>query len=304
VNKNLFVLLLGNEKGQPVDLYQLLLQKEALAAGKAAGFTVEVACAPAFDQFRVLRRHLTEASSPVDAVLTEPWNASTMSLMLKELKGRTGLVFLNAWDSLAESSLVDWGEGLPLASVSTPHGDIGRLQGTQLSAVVPPDGAVLVVTGPSRSPAAQERLQGLRSTIRPDITVHDAEASQWAEAAGITAFNDWYRVFKSRHEEIHAIAGQSDDVAVGAREAACAVSNPEHALMFSKAKLLGVGGCPGFGKDLVDAGDLHATIILPPNTGMAIDLLKRFWASGEPLPPQSFTTVAPYPPTSLGPSSG
>ncbi len=304
MNKNLFVLLLGDEKGKPIDLYQLLLQNEGLTAGKAAGFNVEVACAPAFDQFRVLRRHLAEASPPVDAVLTEPWNASTLSLMVKELKGRAGLVLLNAWDPLVESNRADWGAGLPLACVSTPHEEIGRIQGSQVSAVVPPDGAVLVVTGPSRSSAAQERLQGLRSTVRPDITVHDAEASQWAEAAGITAFNDWYRVFKSRHEEIHAIAGQSDDVAVGTREAACAVSDAEHARMFSKAKLLGVGGCPGFGRDLVDAGDLHATIILPPNTAMAIDLLERFWADGEPPPLQSFTTVAPYPPTSIGAATG
>jgi hypothetical protein len=73
--------------------------------------------------------------------------------------------------------------------------------------------------------------------------------------------------------------------------------------MFSKAKLLGVGGCPGFGKELVDAGDLHATITLPPNTGMAIDLLKRYWTDGEPPPLQSFTTVVPYPPMSVGTSS-
>ena len=102
-----------------------------------------------------------------------------------------------------------------------------------------------------------------------------------------------------RHEEIHAIAGQSDDITVGASEAARAVSNPDHARMFSQARLLGVGGCPGFGKDLVDAGDLHATIVLPPNTAMAIDLLKRFWTEGQTPPPRSFTTVAPYPPTSL-----
>jgi ABC-type sugar transport system substrate-binding protein len=303
VSKNLFVLLLGNEKGDPADLYQVLQQKEAQAAGEAAGFKVEVVCTQSFDQFRVLRRHLSEASPPVDAVLTEPWSASTMSLMLKELKGRTGLVLLNAWDPLVETSLADWGAGLPLGSVSTPHDQIGRIQGAQVSALVPRDGGVLVVTGPSRSSAAHERLEGLRSTVRPDITVHDTAASQWAEAAGITAFNDWYRVFKTWHEEIHAIAGQSDDIAVGAGEAARAVDNPEHSAMFSRAKLLGAGGCPGFGKDRVDAGDLHASIVIPPNTSMAIGLLERFWTKGEPLPPRSFTTVVPYPPTSVEGSS-
>jgi ABC-type sugar transport system substrate-binding protein len=299
VSKNLYVLLLGDEKGDPADLYQALQQKEARAAGQRAGFNLEVVCRPAFDQFRVLRRHLGEASPPVDAVLTEPGNTSTISLMLKELKGKAGLVLLNAWDPVVESSLADWGSARPLASVSTPHAEIGKIQGSQISAVVPPQGAALVVTGPARSPAARARLEGLRSTIRSDITVHDTQASQWTEAAGITAFNDWYRVFKSRHEEIHAVAGQSDDIAVGAREAARAVPSAEHSRMFSKAKLVGAGGCPGFGKDLVDTGDLDATIVLPPNTGMAIELLELFWRDGKPLPPQSFSKVTPYPPTSV-----
>lgn len=299
MGKNLFVLLLGNEAGEPVDLYQALLEKEAVAAARVAGYEVTVRFARAFDQFAVLRRHLSEAAA-VDAVLTEPWNSSTLKLVLKELQGRTGLVLLNAWDPEVESARSRWAGTSPLGCVSTPHEEVGKVQGSQVSALVPPGGAVLVVTGPGRSSAAQQRLEGLRATIRSDITVHDTEASQWAEAAGIAAFNDWYRVYKSRHEEIHVIAGQSDDVAVGARAAARAVPDPEHASMFSKAKLLGVGGCPGFGRDLVDGGQMEATITLPASTGQAIELLQRFWQDGTPLPLQSFTTVVPYPASSVG----
>lgn len=302
MSKTVFVLLLGNKDGQPADLYQELQQKEALEQADQAGLTVEVACAPGFDQYRVLRKRLGDTSSVVDAVLTEPASASTMGLILKGLKGRTGLVLLNAWDSLVESYIDGWSEDLPIGAVSTPHATIGEIQGRQVSAVVPPEGSVLVVTGPPRSSAARERLQGLRSTIRPDIKVADTEAGQWTEADGILAFNAWYGVFKSRHEEIHAIAGQSDDVAVGAREASLAVANAEHAAMFAKARLFGVGGCPGFGKDRVDDGTLDATIILPPNTGMAITLLKRFWTDGRAFPRRSFTEVVPYPPTSVGTS--
>lgn len=302
MSKTVFALLLGNKEGEPADLYQQLQKKEALAHGDPAGLRVEVACAPGFDQFRVLRKRLGDTSSPVDAVLTEPANASTMGLILKELKGRTGFVVLNAWDSVVEGAIDGWGEKLPVGAVSTPHGAIGEIQARQVAAVVPEGGSVLVVTGPSRSSAAPERLEGFRSTIRPDITVSDAEAGQWTEADGILAFNGWYGVFKSRHEVIHAIAGQSDDVAVGAREASLAVANAEHAAMFSKAKLFGVGGCPGFGKDRVDDGTLDATIAVPPNTGMALTLLKRYWAGEGPFPRRSFTEVLPYPATSVGTS--
>jgi ABC-type sugar transport system substrate-binding protein len=299
VSKTIFVLLLGNEQGEPADLFQDLLRKEAVAAGEAEGYKVEVVCSPGFDQYRLLRKRLGDTSSPVDAVLTEPANAATMGLMLKALKGSTSLVFLNAWDPLIEQNRADWGAGKALGAVSTPHAKIGEIQAAQVSAVVPPGGEILVVTGPSRSAAAPERLEGLRSKIRSDIEIHETEAGQWTEAAGIMAFNSFYGVFKSRHTRIHAIVGQSDDIAMGAREAALAVPSSEHARMFAEAKLFGVGGCPGFGKDLVDDGTLHASIILPPNTGLAISLLKSFWTDGRALPLRSFTEVHPCPPTSV-----
>jgi len=300
MDKTLFVLLLGDERGDPVDLYQDLMQKEARSKGAAAGFRVDVACAPSYDQYRVLRKRLADTSSPVDAVLTEPASVSTMGLTLKALKGRSGLILLNAWDSLVERYLPDWGAGLPIGAVSTPHVKLGEIQAQQASAVVPQGGAVLVVTGPPRSSAAPERLQGFRSKVRSDIDVHDAEGGQWAEAAGTLAFNGWYGIFQSRHEEIHAIVGQSDDLAVGAREASRAVSNPEHARMFARAKLFGVGCCPGYGKERVDDGTLQASIVLPPATATAIELLKEFWTNGRAIPPRSFAEVVPYPPTSVG----
>jgi ABC-type sugar transport system substrate-binding protein len=299
LSKTVFVLLLGNEAGEPVDLYQALQRTEAMAAGSAAGIKVEVACAPGYDQFRVLKKRLADASSPVDAVLTEPASASTLGLVLKDLKGRTGLVLLNAWDPRIEEGARDWGAGLPYATVSMPHERIGEIQGGQVSLVAPAGGSILVVTGPSRSSAAQERLRGLRATVRSDIHVHDTEAGQWSEAAGIIAFNSWYGIFKSRDEVIHAIAGQSDDVAMGARAAAVAVSNPRHAAMFAKAKVLGVGACHGYGRDLVDNGTLHASIVAPPTTGTAVDLLRRFWADGKAPALRSFNTALPYPATSV-----
>ena len=298
MDKTLFVLLLGNERGQPVDLYQDLMLKEARSRGGAAGFRVEGACAPGFDQYRVLCKRLADTSSPVDAVLTEPASISTLELMLKQLKGRTGLMLLNAWDALVERYVSESGGGLPIGAVSTPHGEVGEIQGRQVSAVVPQGGAVLVVTGPPRSSSAPERLRGLRSTIRSDIKVHDAEGGEWSEAAGILGFNAWYGVFKSRREEIHAIVGQSDDLAVGAREASGAVSNPEHARMFAEAKLFGVGCCPGYGKERVDDGTLQASVVLSPATAMAIELLREFWTSGRTIPVRSFADVAPYPPRS------
>ncbi len=295
--KSVFVLLIGDTDGKAVDLYQNLQEKDALAEGRAAGYEVDVVWATSFDQFGAVRKRL--AASPVDAVVAEPASIATAGLILKNLQGRTGLVLLNAWDSTFEPYLAGWGGGLPVGTISQPQREIGQIQGRQLSAAMPNGASVLVVTGPPRSSAAHDRLEGLRATVRPDITLQTTEAGQWSETDGILAFSSWYGVFKSRREEIHAIAGQSDDLAVGAGKGGSAVANPEHARMFARARLFGVGGVPGYGKEMVDAGKLSASVTVRPNAGMAIASLRRFWTDGKPLPTRATSEAAAYPAASV-----
>jgi ABC-type sugar transport system substrate-binding protein len=294
--RRVLVLLLGSSDGRPADLYQDLQGREARARGAALGVDVDVVHCPGFGQYREVRKRIADAGRPLDAVVTEPATVAGIELLLKDLKGRTGLVLLNAWDPMVAAQAHDWGPGLPFGTISMPHREFGEMQGRQVSAVVPPEGGVLVVTGPARSSAAVERLEGLKSTVRPDIRVHDIEAGQWNEADGALAFGSWYGVFKSRRETIDAVVGQSDDLAVGARQAATAVPNAEHARMFAAAKYFGVGAVPGFGREKVDEGTLYASIVAPPNAGTAIDLLHRHWSAGTAVPLRSFTAVAPYPP--------
>ena len=294
----MFVLLIGDTEGKAVDLYQVLQEKDALAEGRAAGYEVDVAWATSFDQYGAARKRL--AASPVDAVVAEPASVATAGLILKNLQGQTGIVLLNVWDPSFEPHLAGWGAGLPAGTISQPQSRIGQIQGQQLSVAVPERANVLVVTGPPRSSAARERLEGLRSTIRPDVTLHTTEASQWSETDGILAFNSWYAVFRSRREEIHAIAGQSDDLAVGAWKGGSAVANPEHARMFGRARLFGVGACPGYGKEMVDTGRLAGSVTVRPNAGMAVALLRRYWSDGRPLPMQSTSEAAAYPASIVG----
>jgi ABC-type sugar transport system substrate-binding protein len=299
MSKSVFVLLIGDTDGKPVDLYQVLQEKDALAEGRAAGYQVDVAWATSFDQYGAVRKRL--AASAVDAVVVEAASITTAGLILKNLQGRTGLILLNVWDPGFEAYLAGWGSGLPGGTISQPQAEIGRIQGRQLSGAVPDGANVLVVTGPPRSSAARERLEGLRSTLRSDITLHTTEANQWSETDGILAFNSWYGVFKSRREEIHAIASQSDDLAVGAWKAGTAVAKPDHARMFRAARLFGVGACPGYGKEMVDDGRLAASVTVRPNAGTAIALLRRFWSDGKALPLQSTSEATPYPAGSAGP---
>lgn len=298
--KNVLVLLLGNNDGGPVDLYQDLQGRTAGATAKTIGVDVEVVFSAAFGQYRVIRKRLSDAAHPLDAVVMEPATVANMDIILKDLRGRTGVVLLNAWDPLVETHCRQWPAGFPLGTISMPHTRFGELQGQQVSSVVGEGASILVVTGPSRSSAAVERLQGLKSAVRPDIQVFDCEAGQWNETEGALAFGAWYPVFKSRREAIEAVVGQSDDLAVGARGAATRVPNADHAQMFARAKYFGVGAVPGFGKEKVDDGTLHASIVAPPNAGTALELLRQYWTTGRPLPLRSFTDVTPYPPSRAG----
>jgi ABC-type sugar transport system substrate-binding protein len=176
---------------------------------------------------------------------------------------------------------------------------IGEIQGRQLSAVVPKGGAALCVSGPRRSSAAEQRLEGTRSALRADIKLFDTQAGDWTESSGAVAATSWYGVFKARNETVYAVAGQSDELVLGAMTSLKAVDNTAHRQMFSKVKTLGVDACPALGKRLVDTGTLTASIVNPPNTGPAIESLVAFWKRGKPLALRAFTAATAYPTTSV-----
>jgi ABC-type sugar transport system substrate-binding protein len=291
-SRAVFVLLPGRKEEN--DHYQLLQEETALAAGARLGLRMEVAWAPAFDQLRTLKKRLLEPA-PVDAVVAEPSSLSTMSFLLRELRGRAGLVLLNAWSPEAELASRSWDRASPFGNVSTDHAAIGRVQGEQVLRLAR-GGSVLCVTGPRRSSAAQERLEALRATVGTGADLVDTEAGEWTEAAGIMAFGDWYRVFKSRNPALAAVAAQSDELAVGVGSAIRALPDAAHRATLAGARLLGVDACPGYGRRLVDDGTLAASVVAPANTGLALELLHRFWAGSGPLPLRSFTTPGPYPP--------
>jgi ABC-type sugar transport system substrate-binding protein len=286
-----FVLLPGRR--EETDHYQLLQEETALAAGDRLGLRVEVAWAPAFDQLRVLKKRFLEPAPP-DAVVTEPSSQSTMGFLLRELRGKAGLVLLNIWGPEVEVASSSWDRSSPLGTVSTDHAAIGRVQGEQVLRLAR-GGSVLCVTGPRRSSAARERLDALRATVGEGADLVDTEAGEWTEAAGAMAFGDWYRVFKSRNPALAAVAAQSDELAVGARTAIRALPDAAHRAVLEKARFLGADACPAYGQRLVDDGTLAASVVAPANTGLALELLDAFWREGQRLPLRSFTTPSPYP---------
>jgi ABC-type sugar transport system substrate-binding protein len=295
-DRTILVLLLGDPRTDQVDNYQRLQAKSAETEAKRVGVRTEILFAPGFDQLRALRRRLGDAKAPaIDAVVTEPASLSTMDLILRNLRGKTGLVLLNVSGPAIEEQGRDWAQEHPFGWVSTNHVRIGEIQGGQVNEHAPQGATVLCITGPTRASAARQRLAGMTSKVRPDIHILRTEAGDWNESDGIAAFNNWYRDFRAREEDIAVVAAHSDELAVGARHAARAVANRAHRDMFSRAKFLGVDACPTFGRKHVDEGTLAASITTPANADVAIRYLARSWQTGARSRLATFTEATPYP---------
>ncbi|HXY40399.1 MAG TPA: substrate-binding domain-containing protein [Vicinamibacteria bacterium] len=298
-DRHVFVLLIGNKERGEVNHFQLLQEDTAKREGRRLGFEIEVAFAPGFDQLRTVKKRMSEAGSTVDAVVTEPANNSTMDLMLGELRGRSGLIILSAWGPSVEQAATSWGKDLPMGSVGTDHVRVGEIQGRQVNALVPSGGRVLYVAGPLRSSAAQQRLSGLKSQLGPAVRLEEISAGQWTESDGIVAFNDWYRVAKGHDPVVPVIAAGNDELALGARRACEALANAQHREALLRARFLGVDACPSFGQKLIAEKQLHASVITPANTGLALGHLHRYWTEGTPVPLRSFTEAQPFPASSV-----
>jgi ABC-type sugar transport system substrate-binding protein len=299
--RRVFVLLIGNKERGEVNHFQLLQEETARTEGRRLGIEVEVAFAPGFDQLRVLKKRTGDpASVPVDAVVTEPANTSTLDLVLRELSGKVGLVILSAWGPSIEAAAPVWGAGLPFGAVGTDHPRVGEIQGRQVRALLPGGGRVLCITGPLRSVAARERLAGLKAQLAGGTSVEEISAGQWTESDGITAFNDWYRVARARDPVVAVVAAGNDELALGARRACEALTTPGHREALLKARFLGVDACPTFGQKLVADKLLAASVLTPANTGLALGHLHRFWTQEARVPLRSFTEARPWPPGSAG----
>lgn len=300
MNKTVLVVLIGSKETGQIDHYQQLQEETARIEAGRLGLTAEIVFAPGFDHLRVIGKRLGEGGAPrVDAVIVEPTSVASTDLLLKELKGKTGLVLLNAWSAEVEVASRGWGQELPFGTVSTDHSRIGQIQGRQVAALLPSGGRVLCVTGPQRSSAAVERLQGMKSMLRPEVTVYETEAGQWTQSAAIVAFDNWYGLYKARSIAVDVIAAQSDDLAVGARAAARAKTNAAHREILTRARFLGIDACPGFGRKLVDSGELVASVATPASVGEAIRSLHAHWQSGRALPLRVLTVPQPYPASSV-----
>jgi len=181
---------------------------------------------------------------------------------------------------------------VPAFTITSNHEEIGRIQGQQLTAVLPAGGIVLYIQGPAESSAAKQRYTGLLET-KSDGTQLRVLKAHWTEASAYKTVSSFLRLSTSRQVQIEALCAQDDSMAMGARKAfeECRELHEQ----WQKMPFLGCDGLPKTGQEWVRRNLLTATIFIPPNADQAIEMMVKSIATGTLPPERTFTTAKSLP---------
>ncbi len=183
---------------------------------------------------------------------------------------------------------------VPVFCITSDHKEIGKVQGRQIGALLPRGGSILYIQGPSGSDAAQQRTEGMQQAKPVNVQVRMVRA-QWTEGSAHLAVSAWLRLSTSRTSQLDAIIAQDDSMAMGARKAFQELGDAEQRERWLKLPFTGCDGMPKTGQAWVRNGLLAATVIVPPNAGLAIEMLAKIIQSGAMPPERTFTEVRSFP---------
>lgn len=179
-------------------------------------------------------------------------------------------------------------------SISSDHLEIGRIQGQQMAALLPSGGTVLYVQGPSDNSAAKQRTQGMQQTKPENIKVILLKG-QWTEESAYRAVSSWMRLSTSQKLPIDAVCAQDDSMTLGARKAFQEQSDAAVRDKWLSLPFTGCDGLPKTGQEFVRRGWLAATVIVPPNTTLALEMLVAAIQKGSSPGELALTVPASFP---------
>jgi ribose transport system substrate-binding protein len=176
---------------------------------------------------------------------------------------------------------------VPMCTITSDHEEIGKIQGMQFAALLPNGGSVLYIEGPNNSSAAKQRSIGMNKSKPANVQVKTLRAN-WTEESAYKAVTSWLRLQTSQHSRIDLVGAQDDSMAMGARKAFSEIAESDRA-RWMKIPITGCDGMPKTGQAWVRNGSLAATIYIPPNTDLAIEMLVESFKSGTMLPDRKVT---------------
>jgi ribose transport system substrate-binding protein len=277
--------------------YQIEQAVSAEESARRLGIDLQIIYADndAINQSQQLLKIIQSASTTrPDAIVFEPAGSTGLPQVARAAAAAgIGWVILNREaDYIAELRAA---YRVPVFSITSDHREIGRIQGRQITALLPRGGSVLYIQGPSGSDAAQQRTDGMQETKPPNVQVRMLRA-QWTEGSAHQTVSAWLRLSTSRELTMDAIVAQDDSMAMGARKALQEMTNLHQRDRWLSLPFTGCDGMPKTGQAWVRNGSLAATVVVPANTGLALEMLAKTIQTGVLPAERTFTDVRSFPP--------
>ena len=232
-------------------------------------------------------------TSRPDGILVEPVNAAGLRRVAEAaVAAGIGWVVSNAHvdyiGALRRNSKV------PVFQISQDHVAVGRIQGRQISAILPNGGSVLYLRGPQMSWWATKRFEGMESAKPKNVEVRSLKVLASTAEGAYNAVCSWMNLTRQRPEDTQLIVSQNADFITGARQAfETTATGPE------RAKWLALP-CAGVGvversKPLVDQGAMCAAVVTSLTMDRAVEMLARSMKNGLQPPEHTFVDAYSYP---------
>jgi ABC-type sugar transport system substrate-binding protein len=274
-------------------------QHEQAAAAKATAqlLGLELQVLQANDDSITQSQQLLEIiqSRPEDrphALVVEPVTATGLR-RVAEAAAAEGIGWVISNSDVDYIQTLSKGARAPVFVVTQGQNEIGRLQGKQMAALLPTSGSVLMIEGPGMSSVAVQRHEGMESA-RPRNVQLTTLRSKWGEEFAFQAVSGWLKLATSRAEKFHLIAGQTHELALGARKAFQGLDNPEQTQKWLELPFLGIGIASQV-KPLVDRRILTAAVVSSLTMELALRLLVRALDAPIRPPDRSVVDVSSYP---------
>jgi ABC-type sugar transport system substrate-binding protein len=119
----------------------------------------------------------------------------------------------------------------------------------------------------------------------------------WSETSAQHSVKSWLSLSTSRQLQIRAVVCQNDAMAMGARKAFADLTEADRDKWLN-TPFMGCDGVTKTGQEWVRAGNLRATVVIPPMAGLALELLANALSTGSMPPertvcaPRSFPAIA------------
>jgi len=252
--------------------YQLAQAASAQTAASKLGANVQILYSgnDAVQQTQQILSFIQNPAKRPDAILAEPVGTGMAQIAKAAVAAGIGWGVINTdvdyITQLRQHALV------PVFSVMSDHEAIGKIQGQQIAAFLGEQGCVLYVEGPSVRDVAKVRTRGMLSTKPAGVVVKTLKGD-WTQQSGYHAMKSWLSLSTSKQLKVGLIACQNDDMAIGARRAFEELQDAQEREAWLRLPITGCDGVPNSGQEWVRQGRLAATVISPPITGDAMELL-------------------------------